>query len=678
MTNPSSPAAPTASDLTDEHGPKPKPRLQGGARWITLGLGAIGLVLAVNQTFNLALLGFQPLGNSFLYYLIGIFLSAAFIGVPARPADIDRVPWHDWLLVAAALGSALYLGHHGLTILQQGWDYSAPAPATFASAVMIVLALEGVRRCGGWSLLFVALLFGSYPLFADAMPGFLWGTQYPLGETVRAHVMGVESIIGIPMQVVAQLVIGFVVFGAALTATGGGEFFMHFSTALMGRSRGGPAKVSVLSSGILGSLSGSVITNILTTGPITIPTMKRSGYPPHYAAAIEACASTGGTLMPPVMGTVAFIMASFLGVPYSDIMVAAFLPALLFYLALLFQVDIYAAARGLKGLPESEIPSLKETLKDGWPYLLSLTMLIYMLLVMRLEAYAPYYASLVLLGISLFKKRYRLTTARALDFLDNLTGSLANLVAILAGIGLVVGGLSYTGVAGAFSRELLLYADGSIPLMLAAGAVTSFVLGMGMTVSACYIFLSILLAPALISAGLNPLASHLFILYWGMMSYLTPPVAIAAVTAAGIAGSSALKTGFYAMRLGAILFILPFLFVINPALILQGGWQEIIIAATSAVIAIWILSSAMEGYLYRVGMLGWPLRLLVLAAGLVMIYPEPISDIIGMSLIGLIYVRHWFFSGSGKGAAPDAAEADLTNLTSLTKLAKMTNSKEQQ
>jgi TRAP transporter 4TM/12TM fusion protein len=554
----------------------------------------------------------------------------------------------------AALGSSLYLGLHGLTIIEQGWDYSAPIEATTAAAVMLVLVLEGVRRAGGWLLLGVALVFGAYPLFADHMPGFLWGTQYSFGETIRAHVMGVESIIGIPMQVVAQLVIGFVVFGAALGATGGGEFFMAFSAALMGRSRGGPAKVAVLSSAILGSLSGSVITNILTSGPITIPTMKRSGYPAHYAAAIEACASTGGTLMPPVMGAVAFIMASFLGVPYAEIIIAAFLPALLFYLALLFQVDIYAAARGLQGLPQEEIPKVWDTLKDGWPYLLSLAMLIYMLLFMRLEAYAPYYAALVLLGISMFKRKHRLNLQRAVAFLADLTGSVANLVAILAGIGLVVGGLSYTGVAGAFSRELLLYAGGSVPLMLAAGAVTSFVLGMGMTVSACYIFLSILLAPALINAGLNPLASHLFIMYWGMLSYLTPPVALAAITAAGLAGSAPVRTGFYAMRLGAVLFVLPFLFVIEPALILQGPWRGIATASASAIAAIWLWSSAMEGYLYRFGHLSWPLRIAVMLAGLALIYPEHYSDIAGAALIVAMYLGHWLL-GLGQAKKKTAA-----------------------
>ncbi len=616
-------------------------RLTGIAFWIAVSLGTIGLAMAINQTFHFRFMGFQPLGNSFLYYLIGLFLAAAFIAYPAHKGARHRVSWYDWILAAAALTSSIYIGIHGLQIIQEGWDFDAPIEATIASGILLALILEGVRRCGGWPLLSVTLFFGSYPLFADQMPGFLWGNAYNFGETIRAHVMGVESIIGIPMQVVAQLVIGFVVFGAALTVTGGGDFFMRFATALMGRSRGGPAKVSVVSSGILGSLSGSVISNILTTGPITIPTMKRSGYPAHYAGAVESCASTGGTLMPPVMGAVAFIMASFLGVPYAEVMIAAFLPALLFYVVLIFQVDNYAARRGLKGLPDEEIPNLWETLKDGWPYLFSLAMLIYMLLFMRLESYAPYYATLVLLFISLFKRNYRFNVKRAIALLSNLTTSVANLVAILAGIGLVVGGLSYTGVAGAFSRELLLYAGGSIPLMLAAGAVTSFVLGMGMTVSACYIFLSILLAPALVAAGLNPLASHLFILYWGMLSYITPPVAIAAITAAGVAGAPAGKTGLYAMRLGSILFVLPFLFVLNPSLILQGDLLKILTSAFTAITAMWLLASTAEGYLYRVGIITWPVRLIVLAAGLTMIYPEPVSDMIGFGIIVLLYAGRW-------------------------------------
>lgn len=638
MSTNTSSSTPSATDLTMEADAQASSRLSGISYWVVLGLGLAGLLLTINQTFTLGVFGFQPLGNSFLYYLIGLFLAATFLCYPAWSGAKAHVPLYDWVLAVAVLIPAAYLGYHGLEIIRQGWDFSAPIEATIASGVMLVLILEGTRRCGGIPLLIVALLFGTYPLYADHMPGFLWGTQYGFGETIRAHVLGVESVIGIPMQVVANLIIGFVVFGAALTVTGGGDFFMDFALALMGRSRGGPAKVAVLSSGIMGSLSGSVISNILTTGPITIPTMKKAGYPAHYAGAIEACASTGGTLMPPVMGAVAFIMASFLNVPYSEVMIAAFLPALLFYLALLFQVDAYAARRGLIGMPESQIPKVLDTLKVGWPYLFSLAMLIYMLLVMRLDAYAPYYATIVLLVISLFKRQHRMNWSRLQFLLMTLTTSVGSLVSILAGIGLVVGGLSYTGVAGAFSRELLLYADGNIPLMLGAGAITSFVLGMGMTVSACYIFLSILLAPALVQAGLDPLASHLFILYWGMMSYITPPVALAAITAAGVAGSKASKTGVYAMRLGSILFVLPFLFVTNPSLILQGDLFHIITSATTAVIAIWLVSAALEGYLYRVGAINVLMRFVVLIAAAALIYPERESDLLGLALVVGIYV----------------------------------------
>jgi TRAP transporter 4TM/12TM fusion protein len=621
-----------------DHAAGQKGRVSGVVYWSVIGLGTIGLLMGINQTSTLRLMGFDPMGNSFLYYLIGIFLAASFLISPATASAKTHVPWYDWLFGLFAICCTIYLGIHGLEIIEQGWDYSAPLAATLFSAALLILILEGIRRSGGTPLLIVVLFFGTYPLFAGYLPGFLWGTQYSLGETIRAHVMGTESVIGIPMQVVANLVIGFVVFGAALTVTGGGDFFMRIAAALLGSARGGPAKVAVLSSGLMGSLSGSVISNILTTGTITIPAMKRAGYAPHYAASVEACASTGGTLMPPVMGAVAFIMASFLGVPYSDVMVAAFLPALLFYIALLFQVDNYAARNGLRGMPPEEIPKVWPVLKEGWPYLLSLGMLIYMLLFMRIEAYAPYYATGVLLVIALFQKKYRLNWRGILSLMLELSVSVANLVAILAGIGLVVGGLSYTGVAGAFSRELLLYANGNIPLMLIAGAVTSFILGMGMTVSACYIFLSILLAPALVEAGLNPLASHLFILYWGMMSYITPPVALASITAAGLAGSNAWQTGLYSMRLGGILFVLPFMFVLNPSLILQGDTASILLSSVTAVVAMWTLASGAEGYLYRAGIISWPVRILLLIGSFLLIIPGLTTDLIGIAFVAGSYL----------------------------------------
>ncbi|WP_233192895.1 TRAP transporter permease [Acidimangrovimonas sediminis] len=631
--------------------PPPNVRPAGLTRIVVLVLGGFGVVLALNQVFLLNLFGFQPLGNSYLYYLIGIFLSCAFLSVPARRADVDGPRWYDWALSAALLVSVAYLGAHGLDIIQQGWEYAAPLPAQLASGVVIVAALEGVRRAAGWILLATALFFGSYPLFADHMPGFLWGTAYGPLEAIQAHVLGVESIIGIPMQVVAELVIGFVIFGSVLTVTKGAEFFMDLAAALLGRSRGGPAKVAVLGSGILGSLSGSVISNILTIGPFSIPTMKKIGYPAVYAGAIESCASTGATLMPPVMGTVAFIMASFLGVPYADVAAAAFIPAVLFYAALLFQVDMFAARRGLKGSPPEEIPPLLPTLIRGWPYLLGLLVLVYVLMGLRQETYSPYAASAVLLVATAFRSDTRITPWKAVALLFDIVKNIAGLVAVLAGIGLIVGGLSYSGVAGAFSRELLLYADGSVPLMLIAGAITSFVLGMGMTVSACYIFLSILLAPALIQAGLNPLASHLFILYWGMLSYITPPVALAAITASSIAKSPPMKTGVYAMRLGGILFILPFIFVYDPALIMVGGWGEILTRLILSALAIWAMTTAMEGWLYGVGKLTPVLRVLMGVAGLMVLVPGGYTDIAGFVLMVAVAAIAYALRETGREGA---------------------------
>jgi TRAP transporter 4TM/12TM fusion protein len=452
----------------------------------------------------------------------------------------------------------------------------------------------------------------------------------------RAHAMGTESIIGLPMRVTGNLLLGFLIFGSALVVTGGGDFFMAFAKALMGKTRGGPAKVAILSSGFFGSLSGSVISNVVTTGQVTIPTMKRIGYPAVYAGAIEACASTGGALMPPVMGAVAFIMAEFLNVPYSTVMLAATVPAILFYLALIFQTDNYAARNGLKGLPPEEIPDLWKTIRSGWYYLFCLAMLIYMLVGLRIDAYAPYYATVVLLVTVAFRRRDRFNFRAALRLIFEATQSITNIVAIIVGIGMILGSLSYTGVGGAFSRELLQFAGDSVFLLLVLGALTSFLLGMGMTVSACYIFLAIVLAPALVESGLDPTASHLFILYWGMMSYITPPVALAAVAASTIAGSNALMTGLKAMRLGSILFVLPFLFVMSPTLILKGPFLDIVHDVTTALIAVWLLSSALEGWLYKFGRLAWT-RIPVFAAACFFIYPEVLSDLTGIVVLGLIY-----------------------------------------
>ncbi len=635
MTSESNKGAPPGAPEPAEH--PVGSRISGFSEVFLLFLGGLGMFFALNLVFMFPLGRLQPLGNGSIYFIVAVFLSAAFVTTPARDADRNRVPFYDWILVTLAFLSAGFFGFNGLRLVVEGWEFFAPTEANILAAIFLMLVLEGIRRAGGVLLFGTALIFGLYPVFAGQMPGFLWGSSFTLGETIRLHAIGTESVVGIPMNVVANIVIGFVAFGAVLTVTGGGPFFMRFSSALMGRKRGGPAKVAVVSSAIMGSLSGSVISNILTTGAITIPTMKKNGYPGNYAAAVESCASTGGTLMPPVMGAVAFIMASFLGISYAKVMVAAVLPAILFYLALLLQVDCFAARNGLGGIKGKALPRITETLREGWPYLLSLFALIWFLIVWRLERQAPYYASLIMIAACVVdpKRSFGLREIRALVI--EIARSVGHLVAILAGIGLVVGGLSYTGVAGAFSRELLLLADGNIALMLIAGAVTSFVLGMGMTVSACYIFLSILLAPALVKSGLHPIASHLFILYWGMLSYITPPVALASITAANLANAAPMKSAFTSLRIGSVLFVLPFLFVLEPALILQGDLVTIAIATTSAIVAMAFLAGSFEGHLYWVGAVPKAVRFVMFVVAALLIYPEAFSDLVGMCLAVALY-----------------------------------------
>ena len=637
-------ATQASSDLTGE---PPADRIVGWVRWLTIVLGTLGIALAMNQVFNWNFFGALEIfgvdliiDTSFFYIMLGLFLSMVFLFYPLTGSAKSHIPWYDWILFVVTIFCAFYMAYHGQTIIQEGWDLLAPELPTIVAGVICLLCLEGVRRAGGWILFGVCLFFFLYPLFAEYMPGFLWGPESAIEEFVRQHALGTESIIGLPMRVVTRLLIGFLLFGSALVVTGGGEFFMAFATALLGHTRGGPAKVAIISSGFFGSLSGSVISNVVTTGQITIPTMKRTGYPPTYAAAVEACASTGGALMPPVMGAVAFIMAEFLNVSYATVVIAALVPAVLFYLALLLQADNYAARNGLRGQPASEIPKLLDVMKSGWYYLFSLIMLIYMLIGMRIEVHAPYYATGVLLiSSAIFGGKNRIGISHLVELAVDATKNIVNIVGILVGIGMIVGSLSYTGVGPAFSGELLQFAGDNVLLLLVLGAITSFILGMGMTVSACYIFLALVMGQAMADSGLDAVAGHLFILYWGMMSYITPPVAVAAVAASTIAGSHPMKTGVMAMRLGIILFILPFLFVLNPTLILHGEVFDIIHDVVTATIAIWLIASALEGWLYFIGRIEWAgLRLPVLAAGFVLLYPEPFSDLAGAAIIAAIYV----------------------------------------
>jgi len=612
-------------------------RISGAAWFAVMALSTVGIAIIVNQIFNLQILGWRPISTAYYYIVLGLFMPVAFLGTPARAADASRVRWYDWVLAVAAFGICIFFSTRTDAILYQGWEFEAPTYVVVMATCLVLLSLEAVRRCAGLPLLIICAIFATFPLYTGHMPGFLWGAQMSFSETMLSHSLGVESIIGIPLRVIADLLIGFILFGVALTVSGGGAFFMDLASALMGHARGGPAKVAILSSGFFGSLSGSVISNVISTGSMTIPTMKKCGYPATYAGAVESCASTGGALMPPVMGSVAFVMASFMNVPYADIMVAATVPALLFYLVLLIQTDCYAARNGLKGLPRDQLPKLWLVLRSGWIYLVSLVALVWLLLATNAEAKAPFYMTVLLVLTALWRARKEGIGKPIVTMILEVGTTIGMLVGVLAGVGMVVGSLAITGVGNAFSRELLQYAGGNPYLLLLFGAATSFILGMGMTVSACYIFLAVVLAPALTEAGFSQMAAHLFILYWAMLSYITPPVAMAAVAAASIAKAPAMQTGVTAMRLGALLFVLPFLFVLNPNLILEGDALHVAMAVGTAIVSILMLSAASERWIYVLNRSakGWE-AVVLLIGGLCLLVPERMSDLIGFAALALV------------------------------------------
>lgn len=590
------------------------------------------ILLAVDQVR--AVFGQQWLGqiilmtNHYLYAILALLLPFAFIFFPATArARRDGVPWYDNLLAALAFATCAFFFVNATNIVDQGWEFVAPDHAIYASYLLWALVLEAVRRAGGTAIFVIVAVISVYPLVADALPGPIAGLASTPGETAAYHAMSIESVLGIPMRAFAELVIGFLIFGVALQHTGGGRFFLNLAFALLGGRRGGAAKVAIFASGLMGSMSGSVITNVLTTGVMTVPAMKRTGFAPHYAGGVEACASTGGVLMPPVMGATAFIMATIIEVPYVDIAIAAVIPSALYFFGLFMQIDAYAAREGLTGLPRNDLPKPGATLREGWYFVFVFALLIFMLVHLRREALAPFYATAILIALNQLFPHHRWNRRALADFLLGSVRLLSELTAILAAVGLIVGALSMTGMAGTLVNDLVYLAGGSTLVLLVMGAITSFIMGIGMTVTAAYIFLAIVLAPALIQGGLSPMAVHLFILYWGMMSFITPPVALGAYAAAALAQAPPMRTGLEAMRLGSIIYFIPFFFVLNPALILQGTWLSVLVAAGSATLGVIVVAGALQGYLVglgdlrRRGALQWLLRPLLVGAGISLATP---------------------------------------------------------
>lgn len=643
------------------------PRLPARARlWraVALIMTLGGIAVVISQVFLWNPFGPTMITNQFLYVVLAFFLSQVFIyyrwrkprksaetlEAEAAPDYVDpdqvaqestfAVPWTDALLFIGTTAMCLYLAVRSEDIVNLGWDVEAPAHVLVLSYLVWAVVLEALRRTAGLVVTLIALAFSLYPMISASIPlPVLQGVQYDSNAAAQRHSLGVDSILGLPLQTAAVILVGFLIFGVTLQRIGGADFFVDVARAVFGRSRGGSAKVAVTSSAGMGMMSGSAVSNVLTTGPMTIPAMKRAGYPATYAAGIEATAAAGGSITPPIMGTAAFLMVSFLGIPYSEVALAAAIPAFLYYLGIYVQVDAHAAGHGLRGEAKHLLPRMWPTVKAGWPYIFAIALLTFLLVVRKDEAQAPFITVAAMLIIAFARRSDRLGISELRDIVLSSGRAVAEITGIIAGVGLIVGGLSMTGVSLSLARELVSVVGDNVLLILIAGAVTSFILGMGMTISAVYVFLAIVMTPALVALDVNPVAAHLFVIYWAAASYITPPVALAAFAAANIAKSHPMATGFMAMRLGAVKYIIPFCFALNPALVAQDSIGKVALALGLAVIGVFVMASGFEGWMPFVERrLGVVTRSIAIVGGVCLLLPDTSTHLVGLATTILLAV----------------------------------------
>jgi len=564
---------------------------------VTLPVGAIAWVL---DWFRLA--GLVISTEQFLSGMLAVAFPLVFLSVPAGAgrARTGRIPWYDIVGAVTSFAAAAYTAIRvsGLSELIT----ARPPDGMVVGTLMLLFMIEGLRRTAGNALTMVVVLFIVYALVGRWIPGMFQSRPVTLGQLFYYLAWDSTAMLGLPLNIVATVVVAFILFGQILQKSGGSDFFGDIAIALMGRYRGGTAKVSLVSSALFGTVSGSAVANVMVDGAITIPMMKRSGYPAHTAAAIEAIASTGGQIVPPVMGAAAFLMAQFLQIPYTKVCIVAIVPSILYYVALFAEADLEAARRGINRVEESLIPRVWEVLAAGWFFLLTWVVLIASMFWLNfLPESSALIAAFVIAIVSVvfgFKgKRLRLS-----DLLETLRASgLGSLDIILIGAaaGIVIGALNISGLAFGLSLALTQLAGGNLFLLLLMSAVLATILGMGMPTAGVYILMATLVAPALVNSGVNPIAAHMFIFYYGMLSMITPPVALAAFAAASLGEADPMRTGYEAMRFGWAAFVVPFLFVYSPTLLMIGNPFDVTLAVITGILGVWLIAIGVVGYFVR-------------------------------------------------------------------------------
>ena len=628
-----------------------KKPIQPWARATWRGLAALMTFAALLWNIDfLELFGFAFVQEQYYAFILALSLTVVFFSVRFNRAEESHVPWYDLALAALSMGVLLYISVNFLHLREFGLGESTPLAITLGGIVM-VLVIDGLRRSAGYVMLLVAGVFIVYAMVGHLVPGQLVGTEVKLWQLAINMGFNPNALFGIPLQVGTTIVIMFILFGNLLMKAGGGQFFTDLAMATVGRRRGGAAKVSVVASALFGTVSGTAVSNVVTTGIITIPLMQRAGYKATHAGAIEAIASTGGQFMPPIMGAAAFLMAEMLEIPYADIVVAAIVPSLLYYFAVFIQVDLIAARDDIQFV-DLEVSPTWNVLREGWHFIVPFAVLIYTLFELNLPPERAAIYSSASLIIAFFKpyRGEKLQLSQLFDVFCNTGRVVIELLMITATAGFVIGILNLTGLGFALTIALTGLAGESLIILLLISAVICIVLGMGMPTLAIYVLLGALIAPAIVEAGVAPIPAHLFILYFGMMSMITPPIALAAFAAATLTKANPMTTGFVAMKFGWTAYFVPFLMVYSPTLILIGEPADIVINVTTAVIGTYFASLAVVGYLSRP--LNPLFRVLMAAAGLAAMMPYEIFGLAAMinvagMVLGVAIIAYEYLAARG-------------------------------
>lgn len=506
------------------------------------------------------------------------------------------------------------------------------------AAIFVLAVLELCRRTLGFGLTLVLLAGIGYVYFGHLLSGTFGHREISTYRFLEEMVFTSDGIFGAPVQIAATYAFLFITFGHFFQKAGAGQFIFDTAAALVGKKVGGLAKVAVTTAGAFGSISGSPTSDVATTGSINIPMMKKRGYKPEFAAAVEAASATGGTILPPIMGSVAFLMAEFTGILYFDIAKAAVLGAILYYLGIYFQIHFRSLKRDLGGMEDSEIPSLKKTLVQGFYYIIPVVVLIWSMEQGYTPSLAASYAIVSIFLISFVRRSTWITLRHLIDIFTDVVYSIAPLTVATAAAGVIIGVINLTGMAGKFTALIFTLTGGNILGSLIVGAIICIILGMGMPTPSAYVLVAALVAPALTKLGIDLLPTHLFLIFFCALSAITPPVGVAAYTAAGIANANPLRIGMQATKLASVGFIIPFMFVYQPSLLLQGNIFNIVISSVTAIIGVYALAAGMEGYL--TGHLKMLERIVIVVVAIALIYPSITLNVIAFIVLGYLYFKN--------------------------------------